>query len=262
MEDVPPPSAASHEFASADVVGGTLQGRPHIDGQPLLQQGLSPVNNPNFQAQYQQQLYGPAPNAFSGQLDMAHGPGPARQGPYSMTAMANALPQSGYRPSYNPGQQQQRFNTGPSSNIMSHVPQMAQFAGPASMAQMGGQPYYVHQHPQMSPYYNAQQHQAAQQPSLSPRHSISYYSNPVMMNQSQHPLPAGYYYPSSNQFPSPHTTIQGQMASAHYLSPDGTSSDPRGASPSQGNDHVGMSAGSARSDSTTVQSRVNLFWNR
>ncbi|XXG94813.1 hypothetical protein Hte_001071 [Hypoxylon texense] len=220
MEDVPPPPAANLEFASADVVGGTHQGRPQIDGQPPLQQGLSPVNNPNFQAHYPQQLYGPAPNAFSSQLDMAHGPGPVRQGTYNMTAMANALPQSGYRPGYNPGQQQQRFNAGPSTNMMSHVPQMAQYAGPASMAQMGGQPYYVHQHPQMPPYYSPQQHQAAQQPSLSPRHSLSYYTNSVMMNQSQHPLPAGYYYPQSNQFPSPHSTIQGQMASGQYLSPD------------------------------------------
>ncbi|KAI6093977.1 hypothetical protein F4821DRAFT_221859 [Hypoxylon rubiginosum] len=258
MEDVPPPSAANHEFASADVVGGAHQGRIQTDGQ----QGPSPVNNPAFQAQYQQQFYGSAPNAFSGQLDMSHGPGPARQGPYNMAAMANALPQSAYRTNYNQGQQQQRFNTGPSSNMMPHVQQMAQFAGPANMAQMGGQPYYVPQHPQMSPYYNAhlspsQQHQAAQQPSLSPRHSLSYYSNSVMMNQSQHPLPAGYYYPPSNQFQSQHSAIQGQMAQGQFFLPDGTSSDPRGASPSQGNDHAGVSAGSARSD-TSPEARSNV----
>lgn len=265
MEDVPPPSAANSEFATADVVGGTHQGRTQGDGQSPLQQTHSAANNPAFQAQYQQ-LYGPAPNAFSNQLDMNHGQGPARQGPYNMTAMAGALPQSGYRPGYNAGQPPQRFNTGPSSNMMPPVPQMAQFAGPGSMAQLGGHPYYV-THPQMSPYYNAQlspsqQHQAPQQPSLSPRHSLNYYTNPVVMNQSQHHLPAGYYYPPSSQFASPHSTIQGQMTPGQFLLPDGASSDPREASPLHGNDQAGTVINSARSDSTAVQCQIDPGWNR
>ncbi|KAI0176438.1 hypothetical protein GGR52DRAFT_362136 [Hypoxylon sp. FL1284] len=255
MEDVPPPPAANPKFAGADIVGGTQPGRSQTDGQPPLQQGPSPANNPAFQAQYQQQLYGPAPNASSSQLDIAHGPGPARQGPYNMAAMANALPQPGYRPGYNPGQPQ-RFNAGPSSNMMPHIPQMAQFG------QLGGQPYYVPQHPQMSPYYNAQlspsqQHQAAQQSGLSPRHSLNYYTNPIMMDHSQHPLPAGYYYPSSAQYPSPHSAVQGHMTPGQLLMPDGASSDPRGASPSQGNEHAGVSGGSARSD-TAPETRSNV----
>ncbi|OTA85649.1 hypothetical protein M434DRAFT_60048, partial [Hypoxylon sp. CO27-5] len=185
-----------------------------------------------------QQLYSPTSNSFTNQIDMAHAQGPVRQGPYNMTAMANALPQAGYRPGYNPGQPPQRFNNGPSSGMIPSIPQMAQFAGPPNMAQLGGQPYYVTQHPQVSPYYNAhmpssQQHQGTQQPSMSPRHNMSYYPNPVMMNQPQHtPIPPGYYYTQSNQFTSPHSTIQ-------YLVADGTSSDPRVASPSQGNDQAG-----------------------
>ncbi|KAI1382354.1 hypothetical protein F4677DRAFT_24025 [Hypoxylon crocopeplum] len=261
MEDVPPPSAGNGEFSPGDV-GGAQQGRAQNDGQSPLPQGPGLANNPTYQAQYQQ-LYGPSPNAFSNQLEMGHAQGPTRQGPYNMTAMANALPQPGYRPSYNPGQQQQRFNAGPTSNMMPPMPQMAQFAGPPNMAQLGSQPYYITQHPQMSPYYNAhlppsqQQHQAQQQPNLSPRHSMSYYTSPVMMSQSQHPLAPGYYYSTSNQFSSPHSTIQGQMAPGQFLLPDGASNDPRGPSPSHGYDHAGGVASSVRSD-TSPDPRSNV----
>ncbi|KAI2629575.1 hypothetical protein GGR54DRAFT_635757 [Hypoxylon sp. NC1633] len=261
MEDVPPPSAGNSEFALGDV-GGSYQGRVQTDGQSPLPPGPSHANNPAFQAQYQQ-LYGPSPNAFTNQLDMTHNQGP-RQGAYNMTAMANALPQPGYRPSYNPGQPQQRFNTGPTSNMMPPMPQMAQYAGPPNMTQLGGQPYYVAQHPQMSSYYNAQlsssqqQHQAQQQPNLSPRHGMNYYSNQVMMNhQSQHPLPAGYYYPPSNQFSAPHTVIQGQMAPGQFLMPDGVSNEAGGTSPSHGHDHAGGVASSVRSDNSP-EARSNV----
>ncbi|KAI1383364.1 uncharacterized protein F4822DRAFT_75398 [Hypoxylon trugodes] len=263
MEDVPPPSAGNSEFVTGDAAGGAHQGRAHNDGQPPLPPGHNPANDPTYQAQYQQ-LYGPSPNAFSNQLDMTHAQNPARQGPYNMTAMTNALPQTGYRPGYNPAQQQQRFNTGPSSTMIPSIPQMAQFAGPPNMAQLGGQPYYVAQHPQMSPYYSAhlppsqQQHQQPQQPSLSPRHSLSYYSSsPMMMNQSQHPLPTGYYYPPSNQYPSQHSTIQGQMASGQYYLADGTSNDHRGASPSHGVDQASIAANSARGD-ISPEARSNI----
>ncbi|OTB08677.1 hypothetical protein M426DRAFT_316690 [Hypoxylon sp. CI-4A] len=243
MEDVPPPSAANGEFATGDAaVGGAHAGRNQIDGQQPLSQGANPANDPAFQAQYQH-LY-------------------ARQGPYNMTAMASALPQAGYQPGYNPRQPPQRFNTGPSSNMIPPITQMAQFANPPGVAQLGGQPYYV-QHPQMSQYYNAhlppsqQQHQASQQPSLSPRHGMNYYSNPLMMNQPQHTVAAGYYYPPSNQYASPHSTMQGQMVAGQYLVADGTSSDPRGASPSHGVDHMGVVSNPTSND-ISLDGRSNI----
>ncbi|KAI1083070.1 hypothetical protein F5B20DRAFT_444865 [Whalleya microplaca] len=243
MGDVPQPTAAASEFATSDAASSTHQGIPPNEGHPPLPQGPSPTNNPAFQAQYQQ-LYAPSPNAFTNQLDMSHAQGSNRQGSYNMTAMANALPQPGYRPSYSHGQQPQRFNTGPSPGVMQPIPQMAHFAGQPGMSQLGAQQYYVPQHPQMSSYYSAQmssspqQHQAPQQAGLSPRHSLSFYPNPVMMSQSQHPIPA-YYYPSSNQFPTPNVAIQGQVAPGQYYVPDGVQSDPRGSSPSQGNEQAG-----------------------
>ncbi|KAI2473549.1 hypothetical protein F4781DRAFT_137462 [Annulohypoxylon bovei var. microspora] len=262
MEDVPPPSAANNEFATGDVVGGSYQGRAQNDGQPPLPQGANPASNPAFQAQYQQ-LYDPSPNAFSGQLEMSHAQGQGRQGHYNMTAMAAALPPSGYRPNYNQGQPQQRYNTAPSSNMIQPMQQIAQYAGPPNMAQLGGQPYYVTQHPQMSSYYNAQfspqqqQHQAPQQPSMSPRHNLNYYSNQVMMNQSQHPLPAGYYYPPSNQYQSPHSNIQNQMAPGQYVLADGSSNGLRDVSPPHGNDQINMVANSAPGD-TSPDTRSNV----
>ncbi|KAK6954235.1 hypothetical protein Daesc_004201 [Daldinia eschscholtzii] len=262
MEDVLPPSAVNSEFATGEAVGGAPQGHTQNEGRPPLSHSQNLVNEPAFQVQYQQ-LYGPSPNMFSGQLDMSHTQGPGRQGPYNMTAMANALPQTGYRHGYNPGQLPQRFNTGPSSNMMPPIPQVAQFAGPPNMTQLGGQHYYVTQHPQMAPYYNAhlspsqQQHQTPQQPNLSPRHSLSYYPSPVVMNQSQHTIPAGYYYPTSNHFTSPHSTIQGQAAPGQYLLADGTSSDPRGQSPLHGNGQAGVATNSVRGD-MSPEARSNI----
>ncbi|KAI1452365.1 hypothetical protein F4805DRAFT_32070 [Annulohypoxylon moriforme] len=264
MEDVPPPSAANSEFATGDVVGSAYHGRVQNEGQPPLPQGANPTSNPAFQGQYQQ-IYDPSQNAFSGQLEMSHAQGPARQGPYNMTAMAAALPPSGYRHNYNQGQPQQRYNTAPSSNMIQPMPQIAQFAGPPNMAQIGSQPYYVTQHPQMSSYYNAQysspqqqQHQAQQQPNMSPRHNLSYYPNQVMMNQSQHPLSAaGYYYPPTNQYQPPHSTIQNQMNPGQYILADGSSNDLRDVSPPHVNDQTNMVANSARGD-TTTDSRSNI----
>ncbi|KAI1209073.1 uncharacterized protein F4807DRAFT_461193 [Annulohypoxylon truncatum] len=262
MEDVPPPSAANSELATVDVVGSAYQGRAQNEGQPPLPQGANPASNPAFSGQYQ--IYDPSPNAFSGQLEMSHAQGPARQGPYNMTAMAAALPPSGYRPNYNQGQPQQRYNTAPSSNMIQPMPQIAQFAGPPNMAQLGGQPYYVPQHPQMSSYYNAQfpspqqQHQAPQQSNMSPRHNLNYYTNQVLMNQSQHPLSAaGYYYPPTNQYQSPHSNMQNQMNPAQYILADGSSSDIRDVSPPHVNDQINMVASSTRGEtSTDSQSNV------
>ncbi|KAI1805915.1 hypothetical protein F4811DRAFT_193733 [Daldinia bambusicola] len=263
MEDVPPPPAANSEFATGEAVGGVSQGRSQIEGRLPLSHSQGLAGDPAFQVQYQQ-LYGPSPNIFSGQLDMSHAQGPGRQGPYNMTAIANALPQAGYRPSYNPGQLPQRFSAGPSSNMIPPIPQVAQFAGPPNMTQLGGQHYYVAQHPQLASYYNAhlspsqQQHQTHQHPSLSPRHSLSYYPSPVVMNQSQQTFPAGYYYPTSNQFTSPHPTLHGQAATpGQYLMADGTSSDPRGQSPLDGNNQAGVDTNSVRGD-ISPEARSNI----
>ncbi|KAI5866456.1 hypothetical protein GGS23DRAFT_593203 [Durotheca rogersii] len=248
MEDVPPPSAANSEFATMGAVSGTRQGLSRSEGYPPLPQAPGSTNNTVFQNQYPQ-LYGPSLHPFSTQLDMTHAQGPSRQGPYSMAAMGNALPLPGYRPGYNPGQPPQRYNPGPTSNILPSIPQMAQFAGPPGMAQ----PYYI---AQMSPFYNAhlssppQHHQAVHQTNLSPRHNPNYYSNQVVLNSPQHALPAGYYYPSSNQFPVPHSTIPGQMAPGQFPPSDDTKSDHRGASPSHGYDQAGGVTGSARSDNS------------
>ncbi|KAI1441099.1 hypothetical protein F5Y02DRAFT_316179 [Annulohypoxylon stygium] len=263
MEDVPPPSAANNEFATGDVVGSAYQGRAQNEGPPLLPQGLNPASNPAFQGQYQQ-TYDPSPNAFSGQLEMSHSQGPSRQGPYNMTAMAAALPPSGYRPNYNQGQPQQRYNAAPSSNMIQPMQQMAQFTGPPNMAQLGGQPYYVTQHPQLSSYYNAQftspqqQHQMPQQSNMTPRHNLNYYPNQAMMNQSQHPLSAaGYYYPPANQYQSPHPNLQNQMNPGQYILADGSSNDIRNMSPPHVNDQSSMVANSTRGDSTP-DSRSNI----
>ncbi|KAI1338585.1 YT521-B-like domain-containing protein [Xylariaceae sp. FL0016] len=249
MGDVPPSSAPASEYASPEPPSSNY-GLPPIDNQSQIHpgQGPGPANSAAFQAQYQQ-LYGPSPNTFSNQLDMGHAQGSTRQGPFNMSAMSNALPQTGYRPAYAAGQQQ-RINTGSAPNIM---PQMTPFAGQPTMSHLAGQQqYYMAQHPQMHQYYNPQMSPTSQQQSqagLSPRGNMNmgYYGNPMMMNP-QNQMPAAYYYTPTGQYPSPSPISHGQMPSGQYLSPDGTTSDPRGISPSQGNDKLGPYPGFTHSD--------------
>ncbi|KAI1498843.1 YT521-B-like domain-containing protein [Biscogniauxia marginata] len=219
---------------------------PPNGGQPPLPQGPSPANNTAFQHPYQQ-FYGPSPNAFTNQFDMTQSQNAGRQGPYNMAAMANALPQGGYRTSYGHGQQQQRFNPGSVPNMM---PQISHYPGQSSMSQLAGQQqYYMAQQSQMAQYYNTQmspssqhqqQHQPQQPGSLSPRHNMNmgFYPSTVMMNQQQ-PLPTGYYYPPSNHYTAATPTVHGQVAPVSYLVPDGTPGDLRESSPSQENGQGG-----------------------
>ncbi|CAJ2501427.1 Uu.00g042800.m01.CDS01 [Anthostomella pinea] len=267
MGDDPSSSASAIEYTTPETLGSAYPDMALSDRQSPLPPGPSPANSSAFQAQYQQ-LYGPSPNAYSSQIDMSHTQGSGRQGPYNMSAMANALPQSGYRPGYTTGQQQQqqqpRYNHGAAPNMM---PQVAHYPGQSVMPQpLGGQQYYMAQHPQMPQYYNAQlspnsQHQSSQQSGLPPRHNMNmgYYTNAVLVNQSQQQLPTGYYYPPSGQFSAPNSAVHGQMAPTQFLMPDGTPGGPRGLSPSQGSDqadgvaHFGQIDGMADNRSNVVR---------
>jgi hypothetical protein len=216
----PEPPTATHQ--------GTMP-----ENAPTHPQSTSFSDASAFQGQYQQ-LYAPTSNSFSSQLDM---PISGRQGPYDMSAMANALPQSGYRPGYAAGQQQQRY-TPPGPNMM---PQMVQFSGQPHMSQLTNQQYYLSQHQQIPHYYNAQMSPTAQpnQAGLSQTRAgmgMGFYPNSVMMNQSQASVP-GYYYPPSNQFSVQNPSMLNHLAQSQYLLPDGSSADPRVSSPQQNNNN-------------------------
>ncbi|KAI1639905.1 YT521-B-like domain-containing protein [Biscogniauxia mediterranea] len=238
MGDVPPPSVPASEYATQETSSSAYRGMPSTDGQPLLPQGPSPPNNPGFQNPYQ--YYGPSPNAFTNQFDMTQAQNAGRQGPYNMAAMANSLPQPGYRTGYGPSQQQPRYNTGSVHNMM---PQISHYAGQSGMSQLAGQQYYMAQHSQMTPYYNPpmsptsqQQHQPQQPGSLSPRHNMNmgYYPNTVMMNQQQPMLP-GYYYSTSNNYSAATSTMHSQVSHVPYIMQDGAPGGPQESSPPQGN---------------------------
>ncbi|KAI0016071.1 hypothetical protein F4780DRAFT_713101 [Xylariomycetidae sp. FL0641] len=265
MGDASATSAPGSDYASPEPLSSSYQGLHTNDGHPTLPPGPSPVNNPAFQAQYQQ-LYGPSPNAFSNQLDMAHGHGSGRQGPYNMASMANALPQAGYRPSYVPGQQQQhphhqqqqqpRFSHSPAQGM---IPQMHQFQGQPGISPVAGQHYYVAQHPQMSPYYNAPLSPTSQQHQPTPRANVNmaYYPNSIVMNQTQHPMAAAYYYPSAASYAAPNAGGHGQMSSAPFVVPDGPVGAARVSSPLQRNENLGAVAGFGQHDES-ADSRSNV----
>jgi len=198
------------------------------DGLAHPQQHAGSPDAAAFQGQYQQ-LYAPHSNAFSSQLEM---PVSSRQGPYDMSAMANTLPQPGFRPSYNVGQQQhQRY--APSGPSM--VPQMVQYPGQPHMSQLAGQQYYI-QHQPIPQYYAAQmpattqQHQAGLQMPRAGMH-MGYYPNSAIMNQSQGPAPApAYFYPASNHYPAQNPPMNNSLAQSQYFVADG-SSRPQASSP-------------------------------
>jgi hypothetical protein len=227
MGDAPTPSASASECASPNTNA--------TDGNAPIPQMLSVIDDQGFQPQYQHH-YAASSNVFSNQLDMAQPQTPNRRGAYNMAAMANALPQPGYRPGgYNHGQQQQRVHAGMPS------PGMLQPMAPYPMAP---QQYYVAQHQQVSPYYNPQMSASHQQPppqtgNLSPQHN-GYYPNSTMMNQP------GYYYLHSQQFPGPNS-MSTHMNPGQFFIPENTTSDMSVQSPTSSNEHNGIYQGHGQS---------------
>ncbi|KAI3319988.1 hypothetical protein HD806DRAFT_242856 [Xylariaceae sp. AK1471] len=240
MGDIPPSATPGGDCAGPEAPTTTHQGTMS-ENASTHPQNTSSSDTAAFQGQYQQ-LYAPPSNSFSGQLDM---PGSGRQGPYDMSAIGNALPQSGYRPGYGAGQQHQRY-TPPGPNMM---PQMVQFSGQPHMSQLANQQYYLPQHQQIPQYYNAQMSPTAQQHQAGlsqPRAGMNmgFYPSSVMMNQSQASVP-GYYYPPSNQFSAQNPSVPNHSAQSQYLLLDGSSGDPRGSSPLQNNNSRGVLGGFA-----------------
>ncbi|KAI0547486.1 hypothetical protein F4679DRAFT_574803 [Xylaria curta] len=226
------------------------------DGPSTDPQSTSPSNAAAFQGQYQQ-IYAPSSNLFSGQLEVPLTQGSNRQGPYDMSAIANALPQAGYRPGYGSGQQHQRY--APSGPNM--MPQMIQYPGQPHIPQLANQHYYLPQHQHIPQYYSSQMSPTVQQHQQhqvgSPRDSIGmgYYPNSVMINQSQPPISA-YYYPPSSQFSAQNPPIHNPLAQPPYFLPDGSSSGPKDPQSLQRNNHARGSGGFLSSED--IGTRPNI----
>ncbi|KAH8201664.1 hypothetical protein TruAng_004185 [Truncatella angustata] len=204
-----------------------------------------------FQPQYQHH-FDPTQNAFTAQFDMTQAQGTGRgasQGPYNMSAMANALPQPAYRPGSN-HTGQVRYNADGSSPGV--TPQMAQYAGQTNMNHLAGQSYYVAQHAHMSPYY-AQLPPAQQQGNLAQRHNMNFYPNQVMMNHAQQSAPAGYYYPPPNHYPSHNSTLAGNMMINQYIP-----HDPHGHAPGGFQDQSVASGYNSVQGTTSGRSGTNV----
>ncbi|KAI1820797.1 hypothetical protein F4861DRAFT_533452 [Xylaria intraflava] len=207
------------------------------DGESLTNsQSTSSPDPAAFQGQYQQ-IFTP-PNPFSSQMEGPAAQAPARQGPYDMSAMANALPQAGYHPGYTSGQQIQRYSpAGP--NVMPH------------MVQPSGQQYYPSQH-QIPQFYGVQmstaaqiQQQQQQQQQLGfalPRAGMNMpYYPPVITHQAQATLP-GYYCHTSNQYPVHSHPTHNPFFQPHHFPSDGTKNI-RGSSMPQRDHNRGGSSG-------------------
>lgn len=216
MGDVPPPSGSPNDHLGHKTLS-SFQEPVSDEGQASYVPSPNPTN-PGFQSEYQHQFES-AHNALSTQFNMTQPQGTGRgasQGPYNMSTMANALPQSTFRLSANnPGQM--RYN--PDGSASNAAPQMTQYAGQSNMNHLAGQPYYVAQPTHMPQYYTTQMPPMPQQ-GMSPRHNMHYYANQVMMNHAQQSMPPGYYYPQSNHYPSQSSPMPGSMITNHYMPHD------------------------------------------
>ncbi|KAK5629987.1 hypothetical protein RRF57_005702 [Xylaria bambusicola] len=237
-------------YANPEVSRDAAQ-RVKLDGESSLdQQSVSPPDGNAFRRQYQQ-IYTPPSNAFSSQLELPLAQGSSRQGPYDMSGMANALPQSGYRPGYSSGQQHQRY--APAGTGL--IPQMVHFPSQPHIS-LTNQQYYLPQHQQIQPYFNtpsAQHHE--QLGSLRSSMGMGYYTN-VMTNQSQVPVP-GYYYPPSSQFSAQTSPIHGHLAQSQFFLTDGSHGDPRVSSPLQANNNIDGMGGFGPSEES-AKDRPNI----
>jgi hypothetical protein len=224
---VPPPSTSANDHSTLAAYSGPLHGS-NLSGNPL---GHAPDPNANSVAhsQYQPQL-DPSQHAFSTQFDMTkpHGSGRgAPQNPYNMSAMAGALPQSGFRPGVNNSNGQQRYNAaGP---MPGPVPHMTPYQGQPVNHHLVGQQYYMAQQAQMPHYYNDHMHAGQHQGNLSPRHNMNLYQGQVMMGQSHQQIPAGYYYPQPGHYPSHSAPMHGSMFPTAFVPADHGGTSPGGA---------------------------------
>ncbi|KAI1369411.1 hypothetical protein F5Y08DRAFT_325418 [Xylaria arbuscula] len=205
-------------------------------GSVVNPQSTLPSNNSAPQGQYQP-THGPPTTAFSSQLDIPIAQGSGRSGPYDLSVMGNALPQSGYRALYSSGQQHQRY-THAGGGI---IPQMVSFPSQPHMSHLQNQQYYLPQNQQFQPYYNAQvppavQHQQQQQlGSLRGNVGMGYYPG-MISTQSQVPL-AGYYYQTPSQYSAQTSPTHGHLGQSHLYLPDLSSGDPRTSSPLPNNNN-------------------------
>lgn len=180
------------------------------------------TNAPVFHPQYQLS-FDPSQNAFSSQFDMTQPQSAGRPGPYNMNAMANALPQTGYRHGASPNGQ--RYS-GPPGVIHSSMHHMPQYAGQSAVNPLMGQQYFISPHPQVQPYYAGHMPSAQPQAHVTSRHGMSYYPTQMMMSPAQQ-IPGGYYYGQPGPYAGQSAALPGPMIGGQHI----VASDLRRASP-------------------------------
>ncbi|KAI1176868.1 hypothetical protein F4777DRAFT_236646 [Nemania sp. FL0916] len=234
MGDSLPSTNPGVDHDTQETPGSRRQGISPEEASLTNMESTSPSNAAAFQGQYQQ-IYAPPQNHYPGQLETQFNQGSNRHGVYDMSAMANTLPQAGYRSGYSGGQQHQRYTpAGPNM-----IPQMVPFPNQPHMSQLPSPQYYVHQHQQIPQFYNpptsptTQQHQQHQIGQVRGGMGMGYYPNQVLMSQSQPSVP--YYYPS-NQFSTQNNLgMNHHTAHPQYVMHDGTSGGPGDSSGVQNN---------------------------
>lgn len=184
--------------------------------------GSNPTSAPVFHPQYQLS-FDPSQNAFSSQFGMTQPQSAGRPGPYNMNAMANALPQTGYRHGASPNGQ--RYS-GPPGIIHSNMHQMPPYTGQSGINPLLGQQYFISPHPQVQPYYASQMPSVQPQAHVASRHGMPYYTTQMMMNPAQQ-IPGGYYYGQPGPYTGQGAALSGPMMGGQQMA----APDPRRASP-------------------------------
>jgi len=233
MGDIPPPAGASGEYSREDGVPSPFPG-PTSPSQPFPQA----QNHPGaFHAAAYPQNYTNPQHAFSSQLDMAQPQGSGRGGPYSMSAMMNALPQQQQQQQqhYRSGQylqNQQRFSpqTASPATMQSHLPlPQQQYEAQSGINPLANQQYYLSQHAGGMPqYYPTSMSPPHSQTNVSTRNNMGYYPSPVLMPTPQASGPATYYYPQPAQYGTPPSNpMAAHLMPGQYIASTPPQLDPR-----------------------------------
>ncbi|KAI0107597.1 hypothetical protein GGR51DRAFT_153454 [Nemania sp. FL0031] len=233
MEDAPPSANPGGDPENPEAPRNRRQGVLSEDGSLAISPTTNPSSTGAFQVQFQH-LNNPPSNTYPDHLDTHYVQGSARPGLYDMSGMANALPQPGYRSVYGGGNQHRYTPAGSSM-----MPQMVHFPSQPHMPQLPNQQYYIPQHQTQIPQYYSTTQQHPHYQIGSPRGGVgmSYYPNPVMINQSQVAAP-GYQYHPSSQFPAQNPSIHPLMQHQYFVQ-ESSSGGPRDSSPLiQGNQNM------------------------
>lgn len=147
----------------------------------------------------------------------------ARQNPYNMAQLANALPAENFRQGQYQSGNQFRYQQNVPPTMVSQLHPMPQYSTQSSVG-VANQTYYPQQQP-MGQYYTGGQASPPSAP-MNTRQNIQFYPTHLSMAHPQ----TGYYYQQSGQYHAQGAAMISPMSHGNYVSHGPGSAGPQGPS--------------------------------